>query len=477
MRGRRCAFPLSTFPLSSSFDVEKHIPVRITTRTLNLKSVYSTGMFCNKQHNAENCIVIKNYKKTIDCPSLTKNANNHNHSNSKLKLAHLNVRSLKNRDNLIQLRELNGEHQYDILTISESWLNSTVKKSEVEIEGYRLLRLDRLGKRGGGVCVFTRNSLKTKIIKDISVISSMGFHQLWILIQHKKMKSIVLCVAYRPPDCPVSCFVDDFMDNYSYALILKKDIFVVGDLNCNLLKSGPESDALNELCSGLNLFQLIKEPTKVTLQSSSLIDVILTSNTSLVVESGVEETHISDHFLVYSILNLKLPKKLPDYMVIRSFKNYSSEAFKNDLEQLIWQENPIDQGVNQRLDNFNQKFLSVLDIHATIKTVKIKRRLCPFVDQEIVQLMKKRNALHKLARQTLQALDWDRYRSCRNQIKRKLRESERKFVYKRINDKNSNNNSLWKTVRECIPRNEKTRLTYSGNVVEVANKFNEYFSS
>ena len=30
---------------------------------------------------------------------------------------------------------------------------------------------------------------------------------------------------------------------------------------------------------------------------------------------------------------------------------------------------------------------------------------------------------------------------------------------------------------ECIPRNEKTRLTYSGNVIEVANKFNEYFSS
>ncbi len=399
-------------------------------------------MFCNKQHNAENCIVIKNYKKTIDCPSLTKNANNHNHSNSKL--AHLNVRSLKNRDNLIQLRELNGEHQYDILTISESWLNSTVKNPEVEIEGYRLLRLDRLGKRGGGVCVFTRNSLKTKIIKDISVISSMGFHQLWILIQHKKMKSIVLCVAYRPPDCPVSCFVDDFMDNYSYALTLKKDIFVVGDLNCNLLKSGPESDALNELCSSLNLFQLIKEPTRVTLQSSSLIDVILTSNTSLVVENGVEETHISDHFLVYSMLKLKLPKKLPDYMVIRSFKNYSSEAFKNDLEQLIWQENPIDQGLNQRLDNFNQKFLSVLDMHAPIKTVKIKRRLCPFVDQEIVQLMKKRNALYKLARQTLHALDWDRYRSCRNQIKRKLRESERKFVYKRINDKNSNNNSSGK---------------------------------
>ena len=228
---------------------------------------------------------------------------------------------------MIQLRQLTDEQQYDILTISESWLNSTIKNSEVEIEGYKLLRLDRLSKRGGDVCVFTRNSLKTKTIKHISVISSTGFHQLWIQIQHKKMKSILLCIAYIPPDCQVSCFVDNFMDNYSYVLTLGKDIFVVGDINCNLLKSGPESDALNELCSILNLFQLIKKPTGVTLQSSSLIDVILTCNASVVMESGVEETHISDHFLVYSILKLKLPKKSPDYMVIRSFKNYSSEGF------------------------------------------------------------------------------------------------------------------------------------------------------
>lgn len=103
-----------------------------------------------------------------------------------------------------------------------------------------------------------------------------------------------------------------------------------------------------------------------------------------------------------------------------------------NLEQLTWQENSIDHDVNQSLYNFNQKFLSVLDMHAPIKTVKIKRRLYPFVGQEIVQLMKKRDALHKLARQTWQALNWDRYRSSRNQIKGKLREAERKFVHNKI---------------------------------------------
>ena len=116
------------------------------------------------------------------------------------------------------MRQLTYKQQYDILTMSESWLNSTVKNSDVQIEGYKLLRLDRLGKQGGAVCVYTRTSLKTNIIKDISEMSQTGFHQLWLQIQSKKIQSILLCVVYRPPDCSVSCFMDDFLENYTYAL-------------------------------------------------------------------------------------------------------------------------------------------------------------------------------------------------------------------------------------------------------------------
>ena len=46
----------------------------------------------------------------------------------------------------------------------------------------------------------------------------------------------------------------------------------------------------------------------LTPMSSSLIDVIGTSNTTLLEEAGVIETYVSDHFLVYMRVNLKLPK-------------------------------------------------------------------------------------------------------------------------------------------------------------------------
>ena len=199
------------------------------------------------------------------------------------------------------------EKDYDVLALSESWLNSTMTNAEVEIDGYKLTRLDRLGKIGGGVCAYTRSSLKVKRLKDMSEISESGFHQLWMQIQLKKLRSMLLCVAYRPDYCPLPSFVNNFMDKYTQALTFGKDILVAGDLNCDMLKlRSPEANALLDLCNSVNLTQLIKELTRVTENSSTRIDVIMTSSNNIVEDSGVVVSHISDHFLVYTSLKLKL---------------------------------------------------------------------------------------------------------------------------------------------------------------------------
>ena len=99
-------------------------------------------------------------KRQCDLPTCIANQKNQSNSlyKSKIKMAHLNIRSLKNRDHCIQMRKLVEDGNYDI-AISESWLNSTVTNVEVELMAYKLSRLGRLKKTGGGVCVYTRNSL------------------------------------------------------------------------------------------------------------------------------------------------------------------------------------------------------------------------------------------------------------------------------------------------------------------------------
>ena len=76
----------------------------------------------------------------------------------------------------------------------------------MKLDGYKIFRLDRLHKGGGGVCAYVRSELKSKVPKDFSSISDRNFHQLWLSVQVKKSKSIVLCVAYRPGDTPLSFF-------------------------------------------------------------------------------------------------------------------------------------------------------------------------------------------------------------------------------------------------------------------------------
>ena len=70
----------------------------------------------------------------------------------------------------------------------------------------------------------------------------------------------------------------------------------------------------------------------MTPDSSTLIDVIMTSSNNIVEDSGVVVSHFSDHFLVYTSLKLKLPKSPSGSVNLRSYKNYDRHKFVEDLE-------------------------------------------------------------------------------------------------------------------------------------------------
>ena len=173
--------------------------------------------------------------------------NNQKHSCNRIKLSHLNVRSIRNH--LMQVRELVVDEKLDILALSETWLNSSTTNAEVKIQEYNIYRLDRKHKKGGGVCIYVRNDFKTNVLKNLSHISPVGFHQLWLQIQVNKNN-------YRPPDCPVTCIRDELKPKFIEALLLGKEIIILGDMNRNLLKTSCyESKILLDTCSELHLTQ------------------------------------------------------------------------------------------------------------------------------------------------------------------------------------------------------------------------------
>lgn len=105
-----------------------------------------------------------------------------------LKIGRLNVRSLKNRDRFLLVKDTILQNKFDVLTdtLSETWLNSSITNLELEIPGYNLYRIDRNTKTGGGVGVYVLQTYKVKVFDILSNNSDNGLHQLWINLQVRR---------------------------------------------------------------------------------------------------------------------------------------------------------------------------------------------------------------------------------------------------------------------------------------------------
>ena len=66
------------------------------------------------------------------------------------------------------------------------------------------------------------------------------------------------------------------------AFMMQPQIVIMGDLNCNLLNnSSVDAKALLDTCNELNLSLIIEEPTRITAQTRSLLDVIMITPLSM----------------------------------------------------------------------------------------------------------------------------------------------------------------------------------------------------
>ena len=246
------------------------------------------------------------------------------------------------------------------------------------------------------------------------------------------LKTFIVCVVYRPPESGILCLNDDLMPNYIHTLSLNKPIILTGDLKCDLLTDNPRGIALQSFCIAMNATQLVNDPTRVTQQSSTLIDVVLTSDPALVKANGVLEMTISDHFLVYVVLDLKMPKLKARYVNIRSYKHYNAEKFSADISHIPWNTLDLLDPLDAKVDSFNDLFQTCLENFAPVKTIKIKRRSVPFINEDIKEQIFIRNNLHKIARRTGLVEDWYGFKQQRCKVKLALKAAEVEYYNERI---------------------------------------------
>ena len=91
--------------------------------------------------------------------------------------------------------------------------------------------------------------------------------------------------------------------------------------------------------------------------------------------------------------------------------------------------------------------------------------------------MKTRDHWQKLAKRTNDLAVWSGYKNFRNELKRELRLAQKTFVEDQIKQNTNDTNTMWKTIRSCIPKKSATVKSFSKDDKTMANQFNQFFTS
>ena len=210
--------------------------------------------------------------------------------------------------------------KFEILAITESHLDNTVLDSALDIDGMKFLRLDRRGRKGGGCVLYYAEHLKVIHRKDLY---TPGLEAIWVQVKFT-CTSALFAVLYRPPDD--NKFFDSVRIPLEKAWLKTSNIFLLGDMNCNLSTVKYSAHGvtnkykLQSIMDDFHMHNVITEPTRRTITSCTLIDVIITTRKELVSSAGVFLLGISDHDLIYATIHLKNKRPPPKITRTRNYK-------------------------------------------------------------------------------------------------------------------------------------------------------------
>ena len=104
-----------------------------------------------------------------------------------------------------------------------------------------------------------------------------------------------------------------------------------------------------------------------------MIDLIFANNEHRIVKSGVVPVPLSDHFLAFCIIKAGITTKAkPRILEYRSYRNFNSTLFNDDLRNIPWHIVENEDNVDDALFTWNKMFLEVADQHAPVKRRRVK---------------------------------------------------------------------------------------------------------
>lgn len=389
-----------------------------------------------------------------------------------LLISHINCRSLTNEFQLFRDTVLLSH--YDIVGLTETWLNEDIITDVLSIPHYSFIRRDRPS-RGGGVGMYVHNSIKFEII---DAPFNDDIEQLYIKFR-LNTKVFIFGVVYRKPSSKYTIFIEN-LENSVVSLLPICDVFIcAGDFNINVLSfENSLADSFLEFIEIYGLHQIIREPTRLTDTSISLLDLILINDKDIVKDTQAAAIHgFSDHCLVSCKIAVSVSRFDAFPKTYRDFKYFNYDRFNADLVNapfcLIFDADDID----SKVSIFNEVFHALLDQHAPRKMCMIKGPRKPWVTDTIKLMQKLRDKAFSKFKSTRNADHFAYYKELRNLTTSAIKREKKAYLDHCVSTASSK--SLWSRLRDLhvVPTRNNSVLPPNLSNVDELNTFFVSFSS
>ena len=412
-----------------------------------------------------------------DISSDNEHPHRHTYHKNNLKIIHYNAQSLRKKLHILETEAT----EFDIICITETWLNETINDNSLYLKGYLpIIRKDRQDGYGG-VAMYVKNNLATRRRDDIA---SFNTESLWVEIQNGNFKLLLGCM-YRPPNSKSAYWehLESCIENAKS--IGLTNMFICGDLNCNVLENG---NKLNTILQRYHLSQLIDKPTHHTKSNATLLDIIATTCPDNVQAHGILPPSTSHHNPVYVIIKNKKPKTACYQRKIWCVNDADWEGLNNELRQTTWEDVLRSTDSSEMVEKWTETFINITEKYIPHETITVRPREAQWMTPHIRKIMRKRDRAHKIAKRRNTDHYWEKYRKLRNEVIDRIREAKdnqekRQAAYIRENS-GKNPKLWWKLVKNFYKGSSSTSnlsqpLLVEGKLVtsdkDKANELNNFF--
>jgi hypothetical protein len=379
------------------------------------------------------------------------------------------------------------DFDFDVFGVSETWLQPGTPSDNYNMPGYTMLRCDRSAgtadddvETGGGVALYIKQELMYQQHTFATELEP-GIEALCVVLKVKRRR-LGLCVVYRPPDVRYTCLASLFHSLFVDLAVQVNSVICIGDTNVDLKsKTSCESKYLRRLLKETNTIQLINEPTRVTATSATLLDHIIVDKSAEIKRNGVVDAPsisdhrgkaITDHKLIYCEFILKKEKMEPKIIRYRDFSRFNVQEAVKELSEMDWKGIMEIKGVDNIENAITSKILKVYDTHAPITNKKVTKRNAPWRNNEIKELIKKKNKLRNKYWKSRSERDWETYKSTRNELNKSIWRAKKNYFTDKISS-TKNSKDFWTCLKQCDVHNKgETQIVHDFNI----NEINKYFA-